>query len=113
MMRQTSEPPMPTTQEIKRIKGMTNRTTAVLAWSLPGGYCEDQPTMQMASSLLTGYMYRTLVPDWEWEKEDLSSVSGIGCFLNPEEYYSTLLCFVEEGQMSSVETGTMSSVGRG
>jgi zinc protease len=92
-----AEPPLPTTQDIVTIQGMTDRTTAVLAWSLPGGYCDDQPTMQMASSLLTNYIYRHIVPDWEFQKEE-SSISGIGCFLNPEEYYSTLLCFVEQGQ---------------
>ncbi len=95
-----AEPPMPSTpftKEVPRIQGLTNTTTAVLAWSLPGGYCEDQPTMQMASSLLTNYIYQNIVPSWEYGKED-SSVSGIGCFLNPEQYFSTLLCFVEQGQ---------------
>ena len=95
-----AEPPMPTVpfkEDIPRIQGLTDTTTAVLAWSLPGGYCEDQPTMQMASSLLTNYIYQNIVPSWEYGKDD-GSVSGIGCFLNPEEYYSTLLCFVEQGQ---------------
>ena len=95
-----AEPPMPSvpfTKDIPRIQGLTDTTTAVLAWSLPGGYCEDQPTMQMASSLLTNYIYQNIVPSWEYGKDD-GSVSGIGCFLNPEEYYSTLLCFVEQGQ---------------
>ena len=95
-----AEPPMPSvpyTDEIPRIQGMTDTTTAVLAWSLPGGYCEDQPTMQMASSLLTNYIYQNIVPSWDYGN-DSQTVSGIGCFLNPEEYYSTLLCFVEQGQ---------------
>lgn len=95
-----SEPPMPSmpfTKDIPRIQGLTDTTTAVLAWSLPGGYCDDQPTMQMASSLLTNYIYQNIVPSWEYGKDD-GSVSGIGCFLNPEEYFSTLLCFVEQGQ---------------
>lgn len=94
-----AKPPAPTvpyTKEIPRIQGMTETTTAVLAWSLPGGYCEDQPTMQMSASLLTNYIYQTVVPSWEYGKED-ASVDGIGCFLNPEEYYSTLLCFIEQG----------------
>ena len=93
-------PPVPTvpyTKDIPVIQGMTEKTTAILAWSLPGGYCDDQPTMQMSASLLTNYIYQTIVPSWEYGKED-SSVDGIGCFLNPEEYYSTLLCFIEQGQ---------------
>lgn len=95
-----AEPPMPSIsykQEIKRIQGMTDKPTAVLAWALPGGYCEDQPTMQMTASLLTNYIYQSIVPSWEYGKEE-SSIDGIGCFLNPEEYYSTLLCFIEQGQ---------------
>lgn len=95
--RATPPPPtVPYTKEIPRIQGMTEKTTAVLAWSLPGGYCDDQPTMQMSASLLTNYIYQTIVPYWEYGKEN-SSVEGIGCFLNPEEYYSTLLCFIEQG----------------
>ena len=95
-----AEPPMPSmpyTKEIPRIQGLTDTTTAVLAWSLPGGYCEDQPTMQMASSLLTNYIYQNIVPSWDYGNDN-QMVSGIGCFLNPEEYYSTLLCFVEQGK---------------
>ena len=95
-----SEPPPPSvhyTDDIPVLQGMTDKKTAVLAWSLPGGYCEDQPTMQMSASLLTNYIYQTIVPSWEYGKED-SSVSGIGCFLNPEEYSSLLMCFIEQGQ---------------
>ena len=76
-----AEPPMPSmpyTEDIPRIRGLTNTTTAVLAWSLPSGY-QDQPTMQMASSLLTNYIYQNIVPSWEYGKDD-GSVSGIGCF---------------------------------
>ena len=65
-----AEPPPPITQETARVKGMVDNETVVLAWSLPGGYCDDQPTMNMASSLLTNYIYQSLYPSWEYSKQD-------------------------------------------
>ena len=50
------ELPMPSQKKgdpIPRVKGMIDSTTVVVAWSLPGGYCDDQPIMQMTAGLLT------------------------------------------------------------
>ena len=90
--------PMPTQKKgdpIPRVKGMIDSTTVVVAWSLPGGYCDDQPIMQMTAGLLTNYVRQELYPSWEYAKED-SPLSGLSCFLSPEQYASSAICFVSQ-----------------
>jgi zinc protease len=89
-----AEPPPPVSQETSRVKGMVDNETVVLAWSLPGGYCDDGPTMNMTASLLTNYIYQSLYPSWEYSKED-SVLDGIGCFASADQYFTQLICFIE------------------
>ena len=81
---------------IPRVKGMIDKTTVVVAWSLPGGYCDDEPVMQMTASLLTNYVRQELYPSWEYAKED-SPLDGLSCFLSPDEYASQAICFISQG----------------
>jgi len=88
------DPPMPVSQEPMRIKGQVKKETTVLVWSTPGGYCGDDVLANIASSQLTNYIYRTLVPSWQWSNEE-QSISSLGCFSNPSEYAGSVYCFIE------------------
>ncbi len=80
--------------EPPRVKGMVDAETVILAWSLPGGYCEDQPVMEFAANQLTSFIYYTLVPSWEWDDVD-QSIDGLGCSVNVGATSSQLMCFIE------------------
>lgn len=82
--------------ELPVVKGMIDKKTVVLAWSLPGGYCQDEPVMSMAASILQSYITQELLPTWEIGKEE-QSIDGVGCFASPDEYYSQIICFIEQG----------------
>jgi zinc protease len=87
-------PPKPVSQEPIRVKGMVDTETVVVAWSAPGGYCGNTNTGVVAANLLTNYIYRTLVPSWEWSKDE-QSIESLGCFYSPDEYYGAVMCFIE------------------
>jgi len=85
---QRSEPPMPNTQETAKVEGMVDRDTVILSWSLPGGYCEDQPNMQIMANVLTQYVGQAIASEW-------SPSGDMGCFTQAEEYYSQLICYID------------------
>ena len=88
-------PPAPNpAAEIPRVRGMVENETVVLGWSLPGGYCDDENVMGFAASQLGSYIAYHLVPDWEWN-DDEQSFDSIGCFIDPGQYASSVLCFIE------------------
>ena len=87
-------PPMPASQEPLRIKGQVKKETVVLVWSAPGGYCGEDIVANVAASQLTNYIYRTLVPSWEFGNEE-QSISGLGCFTNPQRHATAVYCFIE------------------
>ena len=81
-------------EEVPRVKGMVDAETVVVGWSTPGGYCADEALAEFAANQLTNYIYLTLVPDWEWSNDE-QSIEGLGCYAYPEQYASTVLCFIE------------------
>lgn len=89
-----AEPPAPVDRKTRRVKGPVEKETVVVAWSLPGGYCSDEPAMEMAANLLPNYIYRTLVPAWEWSNRE-QSITGLGCFLDANQFSSRVICYVE------------------
>ena len=98
--------------ELPRVKGMIDRTTVVLGWSLPGGYCEDEPTMSMAANILSSYITQELVPTWEIGRED-QSISGVGCFASPDEYFTQVFCFIEQGVGGSMSPEQLAEKAKG
>ncbi|MEC8191573.1 MAG: insulinase family protein [Myxococcota bacterium] len=90
-------PPMPTSQEPMRIKGQVKTETTVVAWSTPGGYCGDDMIGNIAANQLTNYIYRTIVPSWEYANDE-QSIQGLGCFYNPSEYASEVYCYIEPAE---------------
>ena len=89
-----AEPPPPVARGPVHIKGPVDKETVVISWSLPGGYCGDEPLLAMAANYLSSYIYLQLVPSWEWDKED-ATITGLGCFSGPDEYSSTITCYIE------------------
>ncbi len=87
-------PPPASSQDAKRVKGMVDTETVVIAWSTPGGYCGNTMTGTIAANQLTNYIYQQLVPSWEWEKEE-QSIESLGCFYSPDEYYGAIICYIE------------------
>jgi len=90
----SEEPPPPVDTTTHHIKGPVDTETAVVAWSLPRGYCSDQPAMEMAANLLPNYIYRTLVPTWQYNRRD-QEIKGLGCDLLPYQLSSSIVCFIE------------------
>lgn len=78
----------------KRVKGMVEKETVVVAWSMPGGYCGDEPAYYIVANQLTNAIYRTLVPDWQWSQAD-AEIPGIGCFADTNQFASRIICYAE------------------
>lgn len=94
------EPPAElASDEIMRVKGMVDYPTVIAAWSLPSGYCADDVNMNIAANQLSGYIARTLDPEYDPLSQE-SEIEGFGCFVDADKRGSVLLCFVEQGSMS-------------
>jgi zinc protease len=87
------EPPMPPDQGPAYVRGQVDNTTVVLAWSLPGAYCEDQAVMGASAGTL-GYVILTgLFPDWEYAKAD-APLEDFGCYVYEGRLTSTMFCYI-------------------
>jgi zinc protease len=88
----SSEPPPPADRSIDHIHAPVERTTVLMAWSLPGGYRPDSPLMEMVSYTLSwavsSYINPYNTPDWKDRNE-------AWCFLDPSEHASTAMCAIE------------------
>lgn len=82
------------TGETRRTKGMVDVETVVLAWSLPGGYCNEDMLYNVAANNLANQIYYTLNSDWNFSESD-GALEGIGCFPSPDRYHTTMYCFIE------------------
>jgi len=90
------EPPPPTQtkkDEFPVVKGMLKKPHLVVSWSLPGGYCADQTSMNLSAFLLQNYIVQGLFPNYEDRRKGRNKV---GCSANASEYASQLVCFVEK-----------------
>ncbi len=88
----SAEPPPPANQEVLTIQAPVERTTALMAWSLPGGYRPDTPLMEMVSYTMSwavgSYLNAYNSPPWKERNEAF-------CFLDPGEHASTAICVLE------------------
>jgi zinc protease len=86
------EPPPPADREVVTIQAPVDRTTALMAWSLPGGYRPDTPLMEMVSYTMSwavgSYLNAYNSPPWKERNEAF-------CFLDPGEHASTAICVLE------------------
>lgn len=78
----------------RHVKGLVEKETVVVAWSLPGGYCGDEPAYSIVAGQLTNAIYRTLVPSWQFSQAD-AEIPGVGCFADSNQFASRIICFVE------------------
>jgi zinc protease len=93
------DPPAPV--EVKgEITGLTTEHGAVdkplivLGWSLPGGYRDNEPMMEIAAIQLQLAIRQELQPSWDY-KNDRKEFTDIGCGVNPQKDGSTAFCFIE------------------
>ena len=90
------EPPEPLQKkgdEFPKVKGMLDNPHLVVAWSLPGGYCSDQTSMNLSAFLLQSYITEHLFPNFE---ERYKNRDKVGCFVSADEYASQMICFIEK-----------------
>jgi zinc protease len=90
------EPPAPLQNkkdDFPKVKGMLDDPHLVVAWSLPGGYCEDQTSMNLSAFLLQNYVSQHLFPNPEVRSKNNDKV---GCFVSADEYASQMICFIEK-----------------
>lgn len=94
------EPPPRQSAEIMKIQGMVEKPTAIVAWSLPGGYCSDDPVANVAANMLTNYVGYTLDSNYDPLSQE-SEVDDFGCFAMQDRINSVVVCMVVQGAMSS------------
>jgi zinc protease len=90
-------PPMPASQEPMRLKGQVKKETTVIAWSTPGGYCDQDIIANIAANQLTSYISQTLVPSWDWANDE-NQIDSLGCFYSPSEYTGEVYCYIEPSE---------------
>lgn len=90
------EPPALHDDQLMKIQGMVDKTTAIAAWSLPSGYCADDVNMNIAANLLGNYIQRIADPKFNPLSGEQES-NSVGCFVDADRRGSVLICFVEGG----------------
>ncbi len=86
------DPPEPVLKE-KRMKAPVDRTTAYFAWSLPGGWRDDDAAAEIAMNSLASAMTTYLYPDYGGS----ARAESVGCHLQRMTDASAILCAVEVG----------------
>ena len=93
----------PLDRTISYHKAGVEKKTAIMAWSLPGGYREDQPLMEITASMMTSAVATYLNPDFNPQTDSIDELSNVGCWLNAEEHGSTATCFIEMSSSADPE----------
>lgn len=96
-----AEPPPLYNDETITVKGMVDNPTAIVAWSLPAGYCPDDPQKYILANLLGLYIRQTLDPEYN-PVTDESTVEGVGCFADTDRQATILMCMIEKGAVGSL-----------
>ena len=93
----------PLDRSISYHKAGVEKKTAIMAWSLPGGYRQDQPLMEITASMMTSAVATYLNPDFNPQTDSIDELSNVGCWLNAEEHGSTATCFIEMANSADPE----------
>lgn len=93
----------PQDRTISYHKAGVEKKTAIMAWSLPGGYRQDQPLMEITASMLTSAVATYLNPDFNPATDSIDELSNVGCWLNAEEQGSAATCFIEMSNSADAE----------
>lgn len=96
-----AEPPPLYSDETVTVKGMVDNPTAIVAWSLPAGYCADDPQKYILANLLTSAIRQTLDPEYN-PLTDESAIEGVGCFADTDRQATMLMCMIEKGSIGSL-----------
>ncbi len=96
------EPPPLYNDETITVEGMVDAPTAIVAWSMPGGYCDDDPQKQILASMLQNSIMFTLDPDYDPFADD-NDVEGVGCYPDIDKQATMLVCAIEQGAASKLK----------
>ena len=97
------EPPVPyisqKKDDILRAKGMVDHPTAVAAWTMESGYCDDDVNKSVAANLLSSYIWQTLDPEYDPFAQE-SEIENFGCGAWVDKRSTMVLCFIEKGALN-------------
>ncbi|RME24529.1 MAG: insulinase family protein [Deltaproteobacteria bacterium] len=96
------EPPPLYNSETITVEGMVDAPTAIVAWSMPGGYCDDDPQKQILASMLGNSIMYTLDPDYD-PFADNNDVEGVGCYADIDKQATMMVCAIEQGAASKLK----------
>jgi predicted Zn-dependent peptidase len=101
------EPPAPRVpyyqnrSNVLKVSGMVDHPTAIAAWTMPSGYCDDDTLKSISANMLGNYIYQTLDPDYNPFAQE-SEIENFGCFADVDKRSTIVMCMVEVGAVSSL-----------
>ncbi|NOY24372.1 MAG: insulinase family protein [Oligoflexia bacterium] len=95
------EPPPLFDAKTITVQGMVDNPTAVVAWSLPGGYCSDDTLKYVLSSMLQNSIAYILDPTYDPLDEN-QEIEGVGCSADIDRQATQLVCVIEQGSASKL-----------
>jgi zinc protease len=102
------EPPPLFDKTTMKVKGMVDKSTAVAAWSLPGGYCSDDFDMNLAANQMADYIIQTIDSTiYSDSDRTRAAYEGVGCFADANKHASFVVCFVEEGATGKLKADAL------
>lgn len=87
-----AEPPPPATREVRHEKGLVDKTTLVLGWSLPAGHRGNDAQMSLTVGMMQSVIGWYLFPNYDYQNEDIDS---FGCGYQAMTDGSVAMCFIE------------------
>ena len=78
---------------------MVDYPTAIAAWTMDSGYCDDDVNKNIAANLLTNYIWQTLDANYDPFQQE-SDIENFGCFADVDKRSTMMLCFVEKGALN-------------
>jgi predicted Zn-dependent peptidase len=101
------EPPEPRVpyylnrDNVLKISGMVDYPTAIAAWTMPSGYCDDDTLKSVAANMLGNYVYQTLDPEFDPTSQE-REIENFGCFADVDKRSTIIMCMVEKGSISKL-----------
>lgn len=86
------EPPPPADKTITYEKGLVDKTTLILGWSMPSAYHGSDFLMQMTVGMMEVAIGTYLFPTWDYQNETIDS---LGCGMDGGTEATTVFCAIE------------------
>ena len=101
------EPPSPRVpyyenrSDLLKVSGMVDNPTAIAAWTMPSGYCDDDTLKSISANMLGNYIMQTLDPEYNPFAQE-QEIENFGCFADVDKRSTIVMCMVEVGSISSL-----------